>query len=164
LTINQSNIDVCFITIEIKRNAVMKSLILNADKILNYKPEEQPFDFESIQGVSGTLFCFSGYIWDLRSIRYVLWLQRYSQQFESHGVSSVLVLPAHKQELSTFLMSIPQKINFTLIADPDNNLLRQYEMEKSGFVLVNNQQNVLKRWYANDALYLGVRRVLDFLQ
>ena len=142
----------------------MKHPVLNKDKIISYKAHDTSFNLDNIMGESGALLCFSGYIWDLRCIRYALWLQQYSEQFKIRGLTSTLVLPAHKHELSGFLMSIPQSIRFSLIADPQNILLKQYEMDSSGFVLLDSSQKVLNRWYADDALYIGVRRVLEFIR
>jgi hypothetical protein len=142
----------------------MKQETLHDDKVIRYNPDTQLFDIANLMGETGILLCFTGYIWDLRCIRYALWLQQYSEQFKTQGLSSTLVLPAHKYELSGFLMSIPQSIRFSLVADPENILLQEYGMDKPGFVLLNPEQDVLNRWYAEDALYIGVRRVLDFLQ
>lgn len=138
--------------------------MIQDNKIISYNPDTQLFNIKNLMGESGILLCFAGHIWDLRCIRYALWLQQCSSQFKTKGLTTALILPAHQNELSGFLMRIPQKIRFSMVADPENILLQQYEMDKPGFVLLNSQQELLNRWYAEDALYIGVRRVLNYLQ
>lgn len=142
----------------------MNQSYFQTNKIIAYNQDEATFDLNNIMGQSGMLVCFTGYIWDLRCLRYVLWLQRYSHEFREKGVSMTLVVPTHKHALSGFLMSIPQEIKFSLIADPENALLKQFEMAKSGFALLDTQQKVVERWSDDDALYLSIRSVLDFLR
>lgn len=142
----------------------MKQSYSQTNRIIAYNQGGTSFDLNNIMGQSGMLVCFTGYIWDLRCLRYVLWLQQYSYEFREKGVSMTLIVPTPKYGLSGFLVSIPQEIKFSLIADPENSLLKQYKMAKSGFILLDTQQKVVKRWCDDDALYLSIRSVLDFLQ
>jgi hypothetical protein len=81
-----------------------------------------------MMGEKGILLGFTGDVWDLNCVRYVLWTQRQSFKLSSFGVNTALVVPNHCYELNGFFMSIPRDINFPLLADPAYKVYGDYDM------------------------------------
>lgn len=116
-----------------------------------------------IMGEKGILLGFTGDVWDLNCVRYVLWTQRQNFKLNSFGVNSALIVPNHCHELNGFFMSIPRDINFPLLADPSFSVYGAYDMAMPGFVLLNRDAEVINKWYITDTNSLSVRSVLSCL-
>ena len=105
----------------------------------------------SQMGKKGLLLGFSGNIWDLSSVRQVLWLHRQSYKLALHNLGTAVIVPNEPYELSGFFMSIPRDITFPLLSDNRHQAYDMLEMnERSGFVLLNAEYCVVRRWFTDD--------------
>jgi hypothetical protein len=116
-----------------------------------------------IMGEKGILLGFTGDVWDLNCVRYVLWTQRQNFKLATFGVSTALVVPNHSYDLNGFFMSIPRDINFPLLADPGYKVYGDFDMAMPGFVLLNRDGGLMGKWYITDTSSLSVRAVLNCL-
>ena len=111
----------------------------------------KPIRLSSQIGDVGLLLGFSGDIWDLSSVRQVLWLHRQSYKLGLHGLGTVVVVPNQAHELHSFFLSIPREITFPLLADKNQATYTAFDMtQTSGFVLVNPDMCIVRRWLTHD--------------
>lgn len=113
-----------------------------------------------MMGEQGILLGFTGDVWDVSCVRYVLWLQRQAFKLATYGVHSALVAPNRPYELNGFFMSIPREIQFPLLADPRREVYDQLGMDNPGFVLLGRDREVLGRWQVKDTSSLSLKSVL----
>lgn len=113
-----------------------------------------------MMGEQGILLGFTGDVWDVSCVRYVLWLQRQAFKLATYGVQSALVAPNRPYELNGFFMSIPREIQFPLLADPRREVYDSLGMDKPGFVLLGRDREVLGRWQVKDTGSLSLKSVL----
>ena len=116
-----------------------------------------------MMGEKGIFLCFTGDVWNLNCVRYVLWTQRQAFKLNSFGVNSALIVPNHCHELNGFFMSIPRDITFPLLADPSCKVYGTFDMALPGFVLLNRDAEIINKWYITDTSSLSVRAVLNCL-
>ena len=126
--------------------------------------ENVPYNFDMLKGERGILLGFTGDVWDVRCVRYVLWLQRQNFKLATQGVNCALIVPNQTYELNGFFMSIPRTISFPLLADPAKSLYDELSMENPGYLLLNEDGDVKGRWYLNNTESLSLRSVLHHLQ
>ena len=131
-----------------------------SDFVLN-NHENIPHRLSMMMGDKGILVGFTGDVWDLSCVRYVLWMQRQSFKLAAQGVTSAFVIPNETYELNGFFMSIPRNIPFPLLADPKQSISAKFGMETPGFMLLNRDGEVQERWYVTDTSSLSIRVVLN---
>lgn len=122
--------------------------------------ENIPYHLENLMGEKGILLGFTGDVWQVRCVRYVLWLQRQSFKLSTQGINSALIVPNQTYELNGFFMSIPRNIPFPLLADPTHQVYNDLGMEKAGYMLLNREGDILGRWYINETASLSLKSVL----
>lgn len=107
----------------------------------------------SQMGTNGLLLGFSGDLWELSSVRQVLWLHRQMYKLTLHGLGSAVIVPNEPYELNGFFMSIPREITFPLWADITNHVYDTLEMnDRAGFVLLDTNMAVVRRWFTQDSV------------
>lgn len=119
-----------------------------------------PYTMETIRGENGILLAFTGDVWDVSCVRYMLWLQRQNFKLAALGVNCALIAPNQTYELNGFFMSIPRVISFPLLADPTKSLFDEVGMEKPGYLLLGHDGDVKARWYVNETASLSFRSVV----
>ena len=122
--------------------------------------ENIPYNFNMLKGERGILLGFTGDVWDVSCVRYVLWLQRQNFKLATQGLNCALIVPNQTYELNGFFMSIPRTISFPLLADPTQLLHNKVGMEKPGYMLLNQYGDIKGRWYINDTASLSLQSVL----
>jgi len=122
--------------------------------------ENVPYRLENLMGEHGMLLGFTGDVWQVSCVRYVLWLQRQSFKLSTYGINSALIVPNQTYELNGFFMSIPRDIPFPLLADPNASVYETVGMEKPGYMLFNRDGDILGRWYVNDTASLSLKSVM----
>lgn len=120
------------------------------------------YNLETIRGENGILLAFTGDVWDVSCVRYMLWLQRQNFKLATMGVNCALIAPNQPYELNGFFMSIPREISFPLLANPTKSLFEEVSMEKPGYMLLGHDGDVKARWYVNDSASLSLRSVMCF--
>jgi hypothetical protein len=143
-------------------DAMLANVQSKTDFVLN-NHENISHRLSMIMGEKGILLGFTGDVWDLNCVRYVLWTQRQNFKLNSYGVNAALVIPNHCHELNGFFMSIPRDINFPLLADPNYTVYHDFDMAMPGFVLLSRDGETLGKWYITDTSSLSVKAVLDRL-
>lgn len=111
-----------------------------------YNHDHIAYRLTNMMGSNGVLLVFCANIWDLSSVRNVLWLHRQLYKLTLHGLNAVVIVPNHAHELNGFYMSIPRTIPFPLLADPDYQVYQQYHIEQGGFVLVDSNREIRGVW------------------
>lgn len=132
-----------------------------ADNFRVYDHENRAIELGHLLGESGVLLGFASNIWDLSAVRHVLWLQRQSYKLSLAGVNCAMLMPNEPYELSGFYMSIPRQIAFPILADPNNQAFDAYEIEFPGFVLVNGDGIIEKKWFLKGDSTPRIREVLQ---
>lgn len=117
-------------------------------------------ELDMMMGENGILLGFTGDVWNVSCVRYVLWLQRQAFKLSTKGVSSALIVPNRPYELNGFFMSIPREIPFPLLADPTGDVYEDLGMAQPGYVLLSRDRDVLGRWQINDSTSLSLKSVL----
>jgi peroxiredoxin len=115
----------------------------------------------NLMGENGLLMGFASDIWDLGCVRHVLWLQRQTYKLSLAGINSAILMPNQPYELTGFYMSIPRKIGFPLLADPDGTAFEAYEIEYPGFMFINGDGIVERKWFLRGD---ATPRLQDILQ
>ncbi|MGJ3240757.1 MAG: redoxin domain-containing protein [Anaerolineae bacterium] len=118
------------------------------------------YHLDMLMGERGTLLGFTGDVWEVSSVRYVLWLQRQHFKLASKGIQCALIIPNQPYELNGFYLSIPRKITFPLLADPNRDLYDAVGMDKSGYMAINDEGVELARWYLKETATLSMNAVL----
>lgn len=118
------------------------------------------YNLDMLRGEHGILLGFTGDVWDVSCVRYMLWLQRQNFKLAALGVNTALIAPNQTYELNGFFMSIPRTISFPLLADPTRSLFDEVEMEKPGYLLLGHDGDIKGRWYVNETASLSLRSVL----
>ncbi|MCA9913467.1 MAG: hypothetical protein KC496_08955 [Anaerolineae bacterium] len=121
--------------------------------------ENAPQRLQHLMGERGALLVLTSDIWDLSSVRYVLWLQRSCYKLALNGIQSAVIVPAQPYEINGFYMSIPRAIPFPLLADPDREVY-DFFGGKEGFVLVSPSREVRKQWTPTDGSAPRIRDIL----
>jgi peroxiredoxin len=121
--------------------------------------ENAPQRLQHLMGEKGVLLVLTSDIWNMSSIRYVLWLQNSSYKLALNGIECAVIVPAQPYEISGFYMSIPRTIPFPLLADP-NREVYDYFGGKEGFVLVGRDREVRKQWTPSDRSTPRIRDIL----
>src|SRR5690606_86846 len=101
--------------------------------------ENIPHRLDMLMGEKGILLGFTGDVWDVSCVRYVLWLQRQAFKLSTQGINCALIVPNQPYELNGFFMSIPRNIPFPLLADPMLDVYENIGMEKAGYMLLNRE-------------------------
>ncbi|GAB1421058.1 hypothetical protein MASR2M15_11920 [Anaerolineales bacterium] len=101
---------------------------------------------KTLMGRNGLLLGFAKDMWDLSTIRRILWLQKQSQRLDMYEVTCAIVLPNTPFILNSFALTIPGLLSFSLLADPDGEIFEQYNMQDSGFVFIDSQETIRKEW------------------
>jgi len=122
--------------------------------------ENVPYRLENLMGENGILLGFTGDVWEVSCVRYVLWLQRQNFKLSTLGINCALIVPNQTYELNGFFMSIPRDIPFPLLADPTHGVYEDLGMEKPGYMLLNRDGEILGRWYLNETASLSLKSVL----
>ena len=112
-----------------------------------------------MMGERGILLGFTGDVWDVSCVRYVLWLQRRNFKLSAQGINCAMIVPNQSYELNGFYLSIPRDIKFPLLADPAGDVYNDFGMEQPGYVLLNHAGEVLQRWYIGDAMSMSMRNI-----
>ncbi|MEO1646346.1 MAG: hypothetical protein AAFR67_14230, partial [Chloroflexota bacterium] len=89
-----------------------------ANNFILHNHDNMAHELDMMMGENGILLGFTGDVWNVSCVRYVLWLQRQAFKLSTKGVSSALIVPNRPYELNGFFMSIPREIPFPLLADP----------------------------------------------
>lgn len=127
------------------------SIGLEVEDFTLHTHDNKPLRLSSQIGESGLLLGFSGDIWDLSSVRQVLWLHRQSYKLSLHRLGSAVIVPNQPHELHSFFLSIPREITFPLLADKNLATYTAFDMTKaSGFVLINRDMCIVRRWLTHD--------------
>lgn len=127
--------------------------------ILNH--ENVRYSLSQLLGESGILLGFSGDIWDLGSVRRVLWLQRQVYKLSLAGIMSAIVVPNETYDLNSFYRSIPRMIPFPLLADANKTVHTLLEIEFPGFVLLDQERQVVRKWFLQSG---ATPRTRDIIQ
>lgn len=128
-------------------------------QLLNH--ENVRYQLTNLMGESGILVGFSGDIWDLGSVRRVLWLQRQVYKLSMSGIMAAIVVPNETYELNGFYMSIPRMIPFPLLADPNREIHELCQIEFPGFVLLDRNRTVTRKWFLQSG---ATPRTRDIIQ
>ncbi len=123
--------------------------------------ENVPQRLQHLMGEKGVLLVLTSDIWDLSSVRYVLWLQRSSYKLSLNGIQSAVIVPAQPYEINGFYMSIPRAIPFPLLADPNGEVYEAFG-SKEGFVLVGRDRKMRKQWAPLDRSTPRIRDILRY--
>lgn len=107
-----------------------------------YNHENRCYRLANVMGENGALLGFCGDIWDLNSVRHVLWLQRQTYKLTVAGVQATFIVPNHAHDLNGFYMSIPRNIPFPLLADPDRQIYDAYQIDNPTFIYINRDKQV----------------------
>jgi peroxiredoxin len=126
-----------------------------------YDHENKAHHLANLMGANGLLLGFASDIWDLGCVRHVLWLQRQTYKLSLSGINSAIIMPNQPYELTGFYMSIPRKIGFPLLADPKNQAFTGYEIEYPGFLYINGDGIVERKWFLRGD---ATPRLQDILQ
>lgn len=117
-------------------------------------------NISQIMGESGLFLVFTGDVWDMACIRNVLWLQRQVYKLSTYGLNIAVIVPNQTYDLSGFFISIPRKMPFPMLADPDSKTYSDYDIEKTGFVVIDNQQNIRGKWKLKSGAVPHMRDIL----
>lgn len=109
--------------------------------------EGERHNLSTLMGEVGLLLAFSGDIWDIHSIRQVMWLQRYAPQFALLGARSALVAPNDSDALRSFVMSNPLKIPFKLLADPQRQSYHAYNIKAPCLLFISRSGYIGGQWH-----------------
>lgn len=118
------------------------------------------FNLSGLMGEVGMLLGFCGDIWDLASVRHVLWLQRQSTKLASRGINSAIIVPNYPHDLNGFYISIPRDILFPLLADPSQKVYDSFGIDDSGFVFIDANGLIRKRWMLVEGAVPQIRDIL----
>jgi len=125
--------------------------------------ENAPQRLKHVMGEKGLLLVMTSDIWNLSSVRYVLWLQNNSYKLALNGIEAAVIVPAQPYEINGFYMSIPRAIPFPMLADPNREVYDHFG-GKEGFVLIGRDRAVRKQWTPNDGSTPRVRDILRVAQ
>lgn len=103
-------------------------------------------------------------IWDISAIRHVLWFQRHVHKLSYNHIGAALIMPTHAHELNGFYLSIPRQITFPLLADYKRETFAMFGIESSGFVALDGDNVVRKRWFMQNNGVPHMRDVLNTLK
>lgn len=113
--------------------------------------ENREMSLAEMIGKRGLLLGFTGDIWQPASVRRILWLQRYYNQFTRMGINTGLLICDKPHMLYGFSMSSIRPLNFPLLADVHSDVHQLYRMERyAGLVLVNNVLTIVDKWIVPD--------------
>ena len=90
-------------------------------------------------GRNGLLIGFCGDVWDLNSVRNVMWLQRHTYKLMLAGIEACIIIPNHTYELTSFYMSIPRTIPFQVLADPEARVYAAYNIQQPSYVYLDRK-------------------------
>jgi peroxiredoxin len=122
--------------------------------------ENRAYNLAQVMGENGILLVFAGNIWDLGCIRNVLWLQRQTYKLSLHGINACVIVPNHTIDLSGFFMSIPRVIPFPMLADPDEQAYEDYDVQNTGFVMLDGDRQVRRVWHLSNGAVPQIRDVI----
>ena len=121
-------------------------------------------ELEMMMGERGILLGFAGDVWDVSCVRYVLWLQRQNFKLSAQGINCAMIVPNQTYELNSFYHSIPRDISFPVLADSLGAVYDDFGMEEAGYVLLNRNGEVLKRWYITGMMFMSMNNVMCALR
>lgn len=102
-------------------------------------------------GQSGLLLGFPGDVYQLGSIRRLLWLQRQANKLSLAGINAMFVVPNEPTDLHAYHLSTPSPLNFMLLADPQRKAHDLYQADQPMMVLLDAERVIRRQWLLNDS-------------
>lgn len=115
-----------------------------AFQLQNY--QQQAFKLGDLMGSEGLLLGFPGSIWDLASIRRLLWFQREDYKLLLADINAAFIVPNESTDLNNFHLSMPYPVRFPLLADPDETVHRAYNIYHPTLILIDAHYRLRKQW------------------
>lgn len=122
-------------------------------------------DLRSVIGQRGVLIGFIRDIWIPASIRRILFMQKHSRKFREIGYNIALIIADQPHTLYSFHLSSEIKVSVPLLADPETEVHRLFNMQHCGLVLVDHNATVRAKWLIPDErVWLKPHDLLDELK
>lgn len=113
--------------------------------------EEKIYEMDDLIGKKGLLICFLNDIWLRASAERIRWLQQHYLAFEQLGVGVVMVVGNQPHTLHGYYVSSPLPPRFIFLADSDQRIHRDFDMERRvGLLLMDKKRTVRKRWLISE--------------
>jgi peroxiredoxin len=102
-------------------------------------------------GRQGLLLGFPGNVYELGSIRRLLWLQRQARKLALAGINAIFVVPNEATDLHAYHLSTPDPVPFLLLADPKREVYEQYRADHPTMLLLDHEHCIRRQWLLKDA-------------
>ncbi|MEM9954659.1 MAG: hypothetical protein AAF846_23820 [Chloroflexota bacterium] len=122
--------------------------------------ENIAYELDMLHGENGLLIAFTDDVWEVSSVRYVLWMQRYNFRLAARGINCAMIVPNQPYQLNGFYLSIPRDITIPLLADPNQEVYQTLGMEQSGYLLLDNKHEIMHRWYLNGNASISLKSIM----
>ena len=102
-------------------------------------------------GRAGILLGFPGDVYELGSIRRLLWLQRQARKLAIAGINALFVVPNEATDLHAYHLSTPDPLMFLLLADPKREVYEQYHADHPIMLLLDSERRIRQQWLLKDS-------------
>lgn len=119
----------------------------------------------SLAGTRGLLLLFARDIWNAATIKKMLFMQKYTDRFNSYGVNMAAVVHQDQHSIDLFAASSPLTVRLPILADDCGVFHRQLQLNASALLLINHEGVVRHKWLLPEVrVWPHVREVTEVVR
>ena len=115
-----------------------------------HNENNKPYRLYDLLEKGNLLLGFPGDIWELASIRRLLWSQREVRKLSLVNIQVAFVMPNEVTHLVNFHISTPLPVKFPLLADPDRRVHHLFNVTYPTLMIIDRNYQLRRMWMLQD--------------
>lgn len=108
--------------------------------------QRRPHTLASIADGGGVMLGFCEDVWQLATVRRVMWLQKQAYNLTVARLHAVVIVPNVIVEVYMFRASVVYDLTMPVLADPDNTVRMAYGVHTPTLFLIDEARQIRKKW------------------
>lgn len=101
---------------------------------------------QHLMGETGLLLGFCGDVWQLKSTRLVVWMQKHQAELAMQQIHTAFIVPNEPFDLQGFMLSVPWQLTLPVLADPDGRIHDLYDASVPTIYAIDPDYQIQHTW------------------